>query len=393
MGKSLNGKELGQGISQRKDGLYQARFTNRFGKRQTIYSKSITELRTKLRDEQYEDSNELNVIDNEITLNEWFDKYMKVHSPSYRPNTISNYIGGYNRVKEDLGWRVMKDINVITFQELFNKLTSDASRKNTKKVLMNLYKYALDCNIVKSINPIQQVKTKLTDVGVKIRVLTREETKLFLENGENIAHFPLFELALETGMRIGEICGLQWEDIDFEHKMIYVRHTLTYAKKDGLWGYEFQLNEPKTENGIIKIPMTKKAEDLLLEQHSQWEKINNRCVAAIGYENLVYITKRNTPICTRNTTVSIRRIEECIRAKGIDFEPITPHTLRHTFATRCLENGMNVKTLQRILGHSDIRTTMNTYCHVTDDELYSAMNIFEEKGILNTGTQIGVKVV
>ena len=160
MGKSLNGKELGQGISQRKDGLYQARFTNRFGKRQTIYSKSITELRTKLRDEQYEESNELNVIDNEITLDEWFDKYMKVHSPSYRPNTISNYIGGYNRVKEDLGWRVMKDINVITFQESFNKLTSDASRKNTKKVLMNLYKYALDCNIVKSINPIQQVKTK-----------------------------------------------------------------------------------------------------------------------------------------------------------------------------------------------------------------------------------------
>lgn len=393
MGKSLNGKELGQGISQRKDGLYQARFTNRFGKRQTIYSKSITELRAKLRDEQYEDSNELNVINNKITLDEWFDKYMKVHSPSYRPNTISNYIGGYNRIKDDLGWRVMKDINVITFQESFNKLTSDASRKNTKKVLMNLYKYALDCDVVKTINPIQQVKTKLTDVGVKMRVLTRKETELFLENGEGIAHFPLFELALETGMRIGEICGLQWEDIDFNHRMIHVRHTLTYAKQDGLWGYKFQLNEPKTENGIRKIPMTKKAEELLREQELRWEKINNRCVAALGFENLVYVTKRNTPVCTRNTTVSIRRIEERIRAKGIDFEPITPHTLRHTFATRCLENGMNIKTLQRILGHADIRTTMNTYCHVTDDELYSAMNIFEQKGILNTNTPIGVKVV
>ena len=386
MGKSLNGKELGQGISQRKDGLYQARFTNRFGKRQTIYSKSITELRTKLRDEQYEDSNELNVINNKITLDEWFDKYMKVHSPSYRPNTISNYIGGYNRIKDDLGWRVMKDINVITFQESFNKLTSDASRKNTKKVLMNLYKYALDCNVVKTINPIQQVKTKLTDVGVKMRVLTRKETELFLENGEGIAHFPLFELALETGMRIGEICGLQWEDIDFNHRMIHVRHTLTYAKQDGLWGYKFQLNEPKTENGIRKIPMTKKAEELLREQELRWEKINNRCVAALGFENLVYVTKRNTPVCTRNTTVSIRRIEERIRAKGIDFEPITPHTLRHTFATRCIENGMNVKTLQRILGHADIRTTMNTYCHVTDDELYSAMSNFEKKGILTTDT-------
>ena len=69
------------------------------------------------------------------------------------------------------------------------------------------------------------------------------------------------------------------------------------------------------------------------------------------------------------------------------------NVLRHTFATRCLENGMNVKTLQRILGHADIRTTMNTYCHVTDDELYSAMNVFEQKGILNTNTPNGVKVV
>lgn len=160
-----------------------------------------------------------------------------------------------------------------------------------------------------------------------------------------------------------------------------------------MWGYKFQLNEPKTENGIRKIPMTKKAEELLSEQKIRWEKVNDRCVAAVGYENLVYVTKRNTPICTRNTTVSIRRIEERIKAKGIDFKPITPHTLRHTFATRCLENGMNVKTLQRILGHADIRTTMNTYCHVTDDELYSAMNVFEQKGILNTNTPNGVKVV
>ena len=90
---------------------------------------------------------------------------------------------------------------------------------------------------------------------------------------------------------------------------------------------------------------------------------------------------------------SIQGIMKRIKAKGIDFEPITPHTLRHTFATRCLENGMNVKTLQRILGHADIRTTMNTYCHVTDDELYSAMNVFEQKGILNTNTPNGVQVV
>lgn len=386
MGKSLTGKELGQGISQRKDGRYQARFINRFGKRQNIYSRSISELRIRLRDEQYRDSNELNVLDNSVTLDEWFEKYMEVHSPMYRPNTITNYNDGYNRVKKDLGWRVMKDINTMTFQQVFNKLTSDASRQNSKKILLNLYKYALSCNVVTTIIPIQQVKTKLTDVGVKIRVLTREETRIFLENGEGISHFPLFELALETGMRIGEICGLQWEDIDFQNKMIYVHHTLSYVKQEGLWGYEFQLTCPKTENGNRKIPMTQKVYEILVKQQKEWERINKRNVPMSGYENLVFITKRNTPICTRNTTVSIRRIEERIRAKGIDFEPITPHTLRHTFATRCLENGMNIKTLQRILGHADIRTTMNTYCHVTDDELYSAMSVFEEKGILITNS-------
>ena len=73
MGKSLNGKELGQGITQRKDGRYQARFMNRFGKRQTIYGKTLNEIRQKLRTEQYEDEKQINVISSDMTLNEWFD--------------------------------------------------------------------------------------------------------------------------------------------------------------------------------------------------------------------------------------------------------------------------------------------------------------------------------
>ena len=73
MGKSLNGKELGKGISQRKDGLYQARFVNRFGKRQTIYAKTLNEIRHQLRTEQYEDEKMLNVINEDVTLDEWYE--------------------------------------------------------------------------------------------------------------------------------------------------------------------------------------------------------------------------------------------------------------------------------------------------------------------------------
>ena len=78
MGKSLNGKELGRGITQRKDGLYQARFTNRFGKRQTIYANTVTEITKKLRDQQYQDEKQINVVDASITLDEWFEKWLDI---------------------------------------------------------------------------------------------------------------------------------------------------------------------------------------------------------------------------------------------------------------------------------------------------------------------------
>lgn len=76
MGKSLKGKELGVGITQRKDGIYQARFTDRFGKRKTIYDKKLGELRRKLRESQYQDDRELNTVTEDMTLDEWFDIWL-----------------------------------------------------------------------------------------------------------------------------------------------------------------------------------------------------------------------------------------------------------------------------------------------------------------------------
>ena len=87
MGKSLTGKELGQGITQRKDGRYQARFTNRFGKRQTIYGKTINEIRQKLRTEQYEDEKQINVVSSDMTLDEWFEIWMNTCKNNCRDTT------------------------------------------------------------------------------------------------------------------------------------------------------------------------------------------------------------------------------------------------------------------------------------------------------------------
>ena len=132
MGKSLNGKELGKGITQRKDGLYQARFTNRFGKRQTIYAKTVTEITKKLREEQYHDEKQINVVDTSMTLNEWFDKWLSTCKKHCRDTTIRTYTIQYNRLSESLGWRKLSKLNLVIMQDAFNELATDNMRCDCK---------------------------------------------------------------------------------------------------------------------------------------------------------------------------------------------------------------------------------------------------------------------
>ena len=132
MGKSLNGKELGNGISQRKDGLYQARFINRFGKRQTIYAKTLNEVRHKLRTEQYNDEKAINVVDKNMTLNEWFDIWLSTCKKNCRSSTKGSYITHYKRIQEELGWRKLTSLNLIVMQEAFNKLKTFACKECRK---------------------------------------------------------------------------------------------------------------------------------------------------------------------------------------------------------------------------------------------------------------------
>ena len=101
MGKSLNGKELGKGISQRKDGLYQARFVNRFSKRETIYAKTLNEIRHQLRTEQYEDEKMLNVISKRMTLDEWYEVWMNTCKKNCRNSTKETYADHYRRIQKE----------------------------------------------------------------------------------------------------------------------------------------------------------------------------------------------------------------------------------------------------------------------------------------------------
>lgn len=377
MGKSLNGKELGSGISQRKDGIYQGRFTNRFGKRQTIYSKSLNEIRKELRTLQYEDEKAINVVTKNMTLDEWCKVWMDTCKKNCRSSTKATYLNHYKRIQNELGWRQLTSLNLVIIQQAINGLNTDNQRKNSKKILVDMLNKAVDSDLLIK-NPAKAVNTTITKEEKKERrVLTKQETNIFLDEASRVFYYNLFVLALETGMRVGELTGLKWEDIDYNRKVIYVRHTLCYFSKDGK--YTFEMHDTKTQNGKRTIPLTRRAIDALQRQRIQTNIITLASESKLQgeYKGLVFVTKNNKPVQMFLVQECLTGVIKRIRENYPSFGKITPHCLRHTFATRAIENGMSPKSLQKILGHGTLQMTMDLYCHVTDDSLYQAMSLME----------------
>lgn len=378
MGKSLKGKELGRNISQRKDGRYQARFINRFGQRQTIYANTLNEIRSKLREEQYNDAKEINVVSNNVTLDEWFKIWLDTCKQGCRASTKETYTVHYKRIQSDLGWRKITSLNLVVMQDAINKLCSDNARKNSKKILVDMLDKAVDTNLLvknvaKQINPIITREKKK-----ERRVLTVYETEQFLKQAEGTFYYELFALALETGMRIGELCGLTWEDIDFRNKLLHVRHTLCYFSKGGK--YVFEMHDTKTDNGERVIPLTEKALRVLKKQRIRKQEVIFKGKTPLeGYENLVFVTRNNRPTQQFLVQECMNLIINRIKKKDEDFEAFTPHTFRHTFATRAIENGMQPKVLSKLLGHGQLQITMDLYCHVMEDTLVEEMKKMERK--------------
>lgn len=378
MGKSLNGKELGKGITQRKsDKLYQGRFVNRFGKKQTVYGQTLNEVRQKLRNEQYEDERALNVVTREMTLDEWYKIWMDTCKKNCRNSTKETYAGHYRRIQKALGWRKLTALNLIIMQQAINELNTDNERKNSKKILVDMLEKAIDSDLLTR-NAAKQINTVISKEEKKERrVLTVSEAEIFLNHAQDTFYYNLFVVALETGMRIGELIGLMWKNVDFEKCVVHVQHTLCYFRKDGK--YIFELHDTKTSNGKRTIPLTKKALNALKKQKMQRQMILLKSEEAQDeYKDLVFVTKNNRPtqpfIVQECMNATIRHIQK----EQPEFERFSPHCFLHTFATRAIENGVPPKTLQKLLGHGSLLMTMDLYCHVTDDTLFDAIALMEK---------------
>lgn len=383
MGTNLKGRELGEGISQRKDGRYQARYTDRFGKRKTIYANNVETVRKKLADAEYENRKELNVVNEDTTLDEWFNRWMKVYKAPYiRKNTKIRYSTVYvKHISPTIGNIILTKITRLQIQGIINDLDENGyqweTQNKVRMMLGDMFSCAMADQFVNR-NPCKGVRCIAKKPDEEPRFLTRDEQALFFEYCAGTWYDNLFNVAINTGLRPGELAALTWDDIDIGNSVICVNHTLVYQKFEEDEKKMYHLEDTKTTQSNRTVPINENCMKYLKRQYVQKNILDRRMPNYTGFGDFLFVTRRNNPINATDYSHAIRNILMGINERLDDLEKIenfSGHTFRHTFATRCIESGMRPKTLQKILGHASLKTTMDMYVHVDDDAKQEQMRL------------------
>ena len=373
MGKSLKKKELGAGITQRKDGRYSAKFKSKSGKRIEKYFDKLAEAREWLSEAKYEDSHGDISSSTDMTVDAWFNYWItEIKAKTVRWSTLSSYKDRYNKnIKELIGNMIVSDVKPMHCQNVLNVMGNNgyvgSSMARTKATLSAMFSDACENGLI-SMNPVTKSVKCPKKPEKNTKVLTLDEQERFLIAARESINYNHFLFILQTGVRSSELRGLKWDDIDFQNRIIHIRRNVTHDSNNN----RFITGELKTNSGQRDIPITQTAYDLLMAMKHQ-QASHKQKVISFEFADHVFLNRNGKLLPNSNYD---RYLEKICDKAGI--ERISMHTLRHTFATRCIESGMKPKTLQKILGHANISMTMDLYVHVTEDEKEKEMQQFEQ---------------
>lgn len=385
------GRVLRKGESYRKDKkLYIYQYRDSTGEEHTVYANNIITLREK-EDEIARDrmDNIQTYVAAKTTLNYAFDRYLSLKQ-NLKPSTKASYIYLYNHfVRNGLGRRIMKDICYSDIKYFYNSLMNEHGVKpmtvdNVHTLLHPVFAMGIRDGIIR-VNPTDGVmaeikKSSLWDKGTR-HALTIEQTKAFMGYAEKHPHYsrwhPMLTVFLGTGMRVSEVCGLRWEDIDLENRTISVNHNLVYRRWDGEDKEVFHVTTTKTESGERVIPMMDKVYEAFKAER-EYQEDTGFCTEEIdGMSGFIFRNRFGRVYHQGPINRAIKRIyldyndKELLEAARAKRRPVllphfSCHHLRHTFCTRLCERENNVKAIQSIMGHSDIKTTLDIYAEATD---------------------------
>lgn len=377
---------LPKGVVKRNDGRYQATYYY-LGNRYYIYDMDLERITKRLHDIQYEMEHGIFCKPEKIRLDDWFEVWIKEYKElMVKRGTLENYKRNYHcYISPYIGKMYVREIRVEHLQKLYNDLIrkgySVSTLRVSRGVLSGMFSQLVKNDILVK-NPVEFVVFPKERKRKSKRVLTRNEQCSFLLHAANSEYLDLYRLALSTGLRIGELMALRWKDIDMENEILTVNGSMKYFKDTG-----FFIDTPKSLTSYRSIPLLPDMTRMLKQRKKQQSetriKEGEKWNKQPGIKGLVFTDplKPGEPVRKRTIAYDLDRVvalmngsneyqvtkrnrEKLLKAANLDVERITPHTLRHTFATRALETGMPPKVVQEILGHSSIRMTMDLYTHV-----------------------------
>lgn len=393
MGKDLKGKNLGKCLYQKKDKRYYARFTTRSGTRKEKGFATLPEARNWLADQQYADQHPEIVnpyIPSEMTVDMWFDYWIHNIVNNLAPNTRRNYWERYeNNVKPVLGGMRLTDVKPMHCKMVLNQMEpkyAGSTILQTFITMGTMFRSAVSNDLIQK-HPMNGVRfTKPLRAPNDIKFLSVQDEEKFLSAAKTTHNYAVYAFILETGLRTGELIGLTWDDIDWAARTLTIRRSMEYRHCNKEWC----AGPTKSMHSYRTIPLTNCAYQILKDVEAtrdirkQSEALSQKLTyldrrtgqtVEFPMSQLVFLNWR-TGEPTKNSSYDTELYKIADKA-GI--HRFCMHALRHTYATRAIESGVPPEVLQRLLGHSSIKTTMDRYVHVTTDTMENAVRLFEKR--------------
>ena len=391
---------LKEGEYQRSSGTYEFKWRDKRGNRHSISAVTLEELREKELDVLRDVLDGVKVDKNNLTVNDMYNSWIQLKR-GLKENTFSNYKYMYKMfVEPDFGKNRITDLKRSDVRGFYNFLAEEKHVQiNTidsiHTVLHQVLEIAVEDDYLRynpSDNALKELKKAINFEVEKRRALTVSEQEIFeaflRKKGQYHRWYPVFTVMLWTGMRVGEITGLRWCDIDLEEGSINVNHTLVYFDKRAEERCTFAINTTKTKAGERSIPMLPKVKEAFLMEKEYQRECGVKSESVVdGYRDFIFVNRFGNVQHQGTLNKALRRIIRDCNFEILDknkqndviiLPKFSNHSLRHTFTTRMCEAGVNIKAMQEILGHADAETTMDIYAEATKELKKSELINFEE---------------